>query len=59
MSISSTGLYGSATIVNSGLRGWLSYAAKIKGQKITLSFASPKKKIIILYLCCDCEAIFL
>jgi hypothetical protein len=27
-----------------------------KKLKFTLSFASPKKKIIILYLRCDCEA---
>jgi len=33
--------------------------SKIKKLKITLSFASPEKKIIILYLRSDCEAIFL
>jgi hypothetical protein len=30
-----------------------------KKAKIYVSFASPEKKIIILYLRCDCEANFL
>ena len=42
-----------------GVYGFSSLMKQKKKLKITLSFASPEKKIIILYLCCDCEAKFL